>query len=342
MAAAINFKDWFSREKISCGLDIGTSAIKIVTLKTLKEKVELNSFDLEHSGDDLGAVLKKLVDASGVKTAGISVSGSSTVVRYADFPLMSEDELKESLKFEAQKYIPFPISEVSLDSFILKDNLPGNRMLILLAAVRKDFISQRVKTIQETGLKIESVDFDSLALVKAFNFNYPREEYGGEDNRAVGLLNVGASSSNLNILEDGIPVFSRDIRIAGNDITQKIQEALALDFESAERLKTGAEKGGLDKASAAIEQVFSDLAEQIRSSFDYYESQSSSSVNRIFLSGGGASFPDLKDKLAGILGAPVDYWDAFKKIEVPGTLDAGGIKALSAQMAVAVGLALPK
>jgi type IV pilus assembly protein PilM len=307
------FKDWFSREKISCGLDIGTQAIKMVTLKSSKDAIELTSFYLETAKpEEIPAALKKIADASGVKTVGISVSGPATVVRYVDFPQMSQEELQQSLKFEAQKYIPFPIDDVSLDSSLLKDNLPGARMLILLAAVKKEFINQRLKLIQDAGLAVDNVDFDSLALAKAFNFNYTKEEYGSAENKTVALINIGASMSNLNILDNGIPVLSRDIYIGGNNFIQP------------------------------IEPVFSDLAKDVRGSFDYYESQGASSVIKILLSGGGSKFPGLKDALATLLGIEVEYWDPLKKITIAVESDAEKIRASSAQLAVAVGLALPK
>ncbi|MDD4938587.1 MAG: type IV pilus assembly protein PilM [Candidatus Omnitrophica bacterium] len=337
----LRFKNLFSHEKFSCGLDIGTQAIKMVTLKAAKDEVELNSFGLEPIGQDLGAALKRIMDSTGIKTAGISVSGSSTVVRYADFPKMSEEELRQSVRFEAQKYIPFPISDVSLDSSVLKDDLPGGRMLVLLAAVKKDFISQRIKAIQEAGIRVENVDFDSLALVRTFNFNYPKEEFADEKNKTVALLNIGASISALNILEEGIPVFSRDIHIAGNNFTNKIRETLGLDPKAAEEMKVnpGKETG---KAAASAEAAISELAEQLRVSFDYYESQSSSSAGKIFLSGGSSRLSGLKERLSAILGSSVQDWDPLKKIKISQELDPAKAKELSGQFAVAVGLALSR
>lgn len=323
------------------GLDIGTSTVKLVELKVFKDKdiVELVRFDLEPIQADLTSLLKKI---SPPQSINISVSGISTVIRYIDFPRMSEDELKQALKFEAQKYIPFPINEVNLDSHILKEGLLDSKMLVLVAAVKKDFINQRLKLIQEAGIKADIVDLDSLALVNAFNFSYSEEERKDLKNKAVALLNIGASISNLSILENGLPVLSRDIYIAGNNITQKIQDIFSIDAKSAEELKLNIDKERMDKVVTAVDSVLSDLAKELRVSFDYYESQNSSSVVKILLSGGGSKFSGLKDMLANLLSIEVEYWDPLKQISIPGSFDSKQLKELSSQFAVAVGLALRK
>jgi len=247
---------------------------------------------------------------------------------------MSEDELKQSLKFEVQKFIPFPINEVNLDSYILRENLSENKMLVLIAAVKKEFINQRLKLIQEAGLKINTVDIDSLALVNAFKFNYPQDTDDTIKNRTVAILNIGASMSNLNILENGLPVLSRDIFLAGNNLTQKVQGPLGLDSQAA--------KEKANNAAGVVESELAGLAKELRESFDYYESQSASSVIKIFLSGGGSRFPGLKDMLANLLSIEVQNWDPFRQISIADTIDPEKLKALSNQLAVAVGLALRK
>jgi len=323
----------------SIGLDIGTSEVKLVELKFLKDAVELARFNLEPIQADLVSLLKRIAPSQAIN---ISVSGASTVIRYIDFPRMNEDELKQALRFEAQKYIPFPINEVNLDNYILKEDLSDNKMLVLVAAVKKEFINQRLKLIQEAGLKINIVDLDSLALINAFNFSYSKEEDADIKNKTIALLNIGASMSNLNILENGHPVLSRDIYIAGNNLTGRIQDATGIDLKSAEELKPDIDKEKLNKVITAAEPVISDLSKELRTSFDYYESQSASSVSKIFLSGGGSKFAGLKDILANLLSIEVEYWDSLRQISIADHIDSKEAKELSAQLAVAVGLALRK
>ena len=170
---SLKFKSKKSKEKFSAGLDIGAHSIKLVILKSHKDGAELCGFNIEPAELDVAPVLKKLTESNNIKSVNISVSGSGTLIRYINFPKMQEAELKQALKFEAQKHIPFSINEVDIDACILRDNLPDNKMLILLAAVKKEFISKRMKVIEEAGLKLNIIDVDSAALVNAFNFNFP-------------------------------------------------------------------------------------------------------------------------------------------------------------------------
>ncbi len=324
------------KEKFSLGLDIGTSQIKLVKLKLGKDTTELCAFAIEPFQDSPLAALKKIAAAEAVKKVNISVSGPAAIIRYVNLPRMNTEELRQSLKFEAEKHIPFPASEVNTDASILKADLPDNKMLVLIAAVKKEFVNQRIKLVEEAGLKVNAIDIDSLAIINAFNFNYP----GSDNPKAVGLLNIGATYSNLNILEGALPRLSRDIHIAGNSFTRKVSDALTLDKEPIEALKVSPDKEHADRSSASVDASFLQLVGEIRTSFDYYESQSASSVTKIFLSGGASLFPGLKDNLANMLGIEVDYWDPIKQLTLSSRVDREAIKAVSLELATAVGLSL--
>jgi type IV pilus assembly protein PilM len=338
---SLKFKSKRSKEKFSAGLDIGAHSIKLVILKSQKDAMELCGFNIEPAELDVVPVLKKLTENNNIKTVNISVSGSGTLIRYISFPKMAESELKQALQFEAQKHIPFPINEVAIDACILNENLPDDKMLILLAAVKKEFISQRMKAIEEAGLRLKIIDVDSVALVNAFNFNFPQDQTES-DHRAIALLNIGATVSNLTIVEDGVPRLSRDIYIAGNSCTQKLADYLGIEFKVAENFKINELKNNSENSAKVIEAIITSLANEERISFDYFESQGASSVSKIYLSGGGSRLFGLKDILMGLLGVDVDYWDPLEKLTVPEALREKKSELISSQLAVAVGLALRK
>ena len=130
-----------TKDKISVGLDIGTQVVKLVKLRFIQEVVELVDFALEPMQAEPIEVLKKLKISHGLEAVNIAFSGPATVIRDINFPKMSAAELKQALKFEVQKHIPFPVAEVNLDGCILKDDLPDNKMLVLLAAVKKEYMT---------------------------------------------------------------------------------------------------------------------------------------------------------------------------------------------------------
>lgn len=332
-----------AKEKFSVGLDIGSSAIKLVKLKFTKGAVEFCGFRLEpiQAGVSLAHTLRKIAQAEGIKSLNTCLSGPAAIIRYVTFPRMEAKELRQSLKFEASKLIPFPVEEVNLDSYILKQDLADNKMLVMLAAAKKEAINQQLKLTAEAGLKVNIMDIDSIALVNAFTFNYPLEN-NPQENKAVALLNIGAASTNLNILEGKIPYLSRDIHIASNNINQKIMETLNVDSSAAEKLKIDPDQAKLDTIKPAIESVASSLTREIRTSFDYYESQNASTIGRIFLSGGGSLLKDLKEALSRSLEIKIEYWDPLEKISISSKIDTKDFNVCLSQLAVAIGLALRK
>jgi type IV pilus assembly protein PilM len=328
----------FNKERVCFGLDIGTAAVKVAKFRFLNDVVELCGFDIEPVKLDLAETLRKLKEKHGWEAVNIGVSGSQTVIRYANFPRMSSQELKQALKFEAQKHIPFNVAEVNLDGCILKDDLADNKMLVLISAAKKELINQRIKLIENSGAVINSIDMDSIALVNAFNFNNPSFDF--TEHKAIALMNMGASVTNLDIIEGGIPRLSRDMHIASNNFNQKIMDMFDLDLGSAEKLKLNPDPERENKIKAAVESILVNLAGEVRTSFDYYESQSTSSVEKIFLSGGGSNFAGLKDMLSHLLGIEVEYWDPLKQVRLGENIDAQAVKGASSQLAIAVGLAL--
>jgi len=326
------------KEKFNIGLDIGTHSIKCVKLKCNADGSELVSYSIEEVQLDPIETLKKIKHEQEADLVNISFCGSSTVIRYVSFLKMNKNELKQALKFEAQKHIPFSLNDVNLDAEILKDDLPDNKMLVLIAAIKKELIQQRLKLLENSALRPNLVDIDSLALVNAFNYSYPKIET--PENKAVCLLNIGSNISNVNILCNGIPALSRDIHSAGANFTKKLMDIFSLDFKEAEKLKINPDGENANKVKAAIESVLTNLATEIRTSFDYYESQNTSNVVKIYLSGGTAKIPGLSEMLSACLGIQVEPWDPFKQVKVSENIDSAKLNQFSSQLNVAIGLAL--
>ena len=343
-----------TKDRFSIGLDIGTQLIKCIKLKISGSDIELMAVDVEASQLDPIEALKKIKHAQDADLVNISFCGSATVVRYVNFLRMSKAELKQALKFEAQEHIPFSLEEVNLDAEILKTDLPDNKMLVLIAALKKELIGQRLKSLDGAGLRPHIIDIDALALANAFNYNYPKIDC--PENKSICLLNIGATISNLSIMDNGALRLSRDIHFGGANFTKQLMDIFSIDFKVAEELKITPEGGaclparqGLasnpdaqiaNKIKASLESVLTDLAADIRTSFDYYESQHTSSVAKIFISGGGSKAAGLKEMLVNLLGMEVESWDPFKQIKISDQIDREKLNQFSSQLNVAVGLAL--
>ena len=239
----------FRKAKNLVGLDIGSSAVKLIELKEGKEgtfhlvKAGLETLSPEAIVD--GAIMDsslvvetitRLLASTGVKNpnVAVSVSGHSVIVKKIMLPTMPEEELSESIRWEAEQYVPFDINDVYLDYVVLDPGAVGETMGVLLVAAKKEKVDDFKNVVTQAGRQPSLVDVDAFALQNCYEVNY-----GADPGRVVALVNIGASVMNVNILAQGQTVFWRDITFGGNQFTDALQKAYSLNFEQAESLKKG-------------------------------------------------------------------------------------------------------
>jgi len=256
----------FGRTKGIIGLDIGSHAVKLVAMKPQRGD---NPYQLTHFGvaelpsesivegavvrpSDVAQVIRDLLSNNKIKGSRIAtaVSGHAVIVRRVTMPRMDEDELRESIVWEAEEYIPFDVDDVNLDFAILDENEEANEMDVVLVAAKRDRIDEFVAVIEEAGRQPAIVDVDAFALQNAFELNYPERQH--ED---VALLNMGASVINAAVLEEGRPVFWRDITLGVRQYVAALQREFMLDYFDAEEVLRRAGSG----ASAQDEQMDAEL-----------------------------------------------------------------------------------
>jgi type IV pilus assembly protein PilM len=332
------------KSKLSIGLDLGSSYIKAVKIEHTNNHYLIKDFILKKidSSSNLPILIKDTLEKinSQKVPVNISLSGQNVVCRYVTIPLLAEDEFKNALKFEITKYIPFSPQDIYFDGCILKKDTQQNKMLVLMVAAKKDYLNQHISLIKDVGFTVNLVHVDSLVLSDCFNFNFSKQPE--LTNKTVALLNIGSSFSNLNIMEESLTVLSRDIRIAGNDITLKISTDLSCSFEEAEKIKIQAstDENKLQSIKPSLENVLSLLAQELRISFDYYETQSISTVEKLYLCGGQLLIKDVADILTHLLGIETLVFNPLENFEFDKNLNVTEIKQASLQLAVALGLGL--
>jgi type IV pilus assembly protein PilM len=191
----------------------------------------------------LSNAIKDLWRGAGIKSkvAITSVAGTGAlVVRVIEVPKMTDSELQDNMKVDADRYIPFPPSEVVMDFKALRD-LPSDpdapNMEVLLAAAQQEIIDLHVKVVQSAKLDPRAIDVETIAATRALNL----ERRGGDGyidyNEVTGVVNLGATGAEISILRGDIVVFTRVVPNGGNAITQAISEGLGLPFTDAERVK---------------------------------------------------------------------------------------------------------
>jgi type IV pilus assembly protein PilM len=341
--------------KDSIGLDIGSSYIKAVKLKEAKGGYELELFHVHPLPPELivdGSIidslrlldsLKEMIKTAGIKTknAVIAISGhSSVIIKRISLPEMTEEELSESIKFEAEQYVPFDIEDVNLDFQIIGPKEEPGQMDVILVAVKKDIINEYISVVREVGLNPIIVDIGSFALENMYGINYEVES-----DRNIALLNIGASTVNMIILKGGISVFTRDSSLGSNLHTEALQREFNISYENAERLKRGesVENISPEDAKAVIESASEEILNEIIRSFDYYRSTTvHEDISEIVLSGGCSLIGNFASMIAERSGIETRLAEPFRNIKISKKFDMAYLGEIAPMMAVAVGLALRK
>ncbi|PKL51710.1 MAG: pilus assembly protein PilM [Nitrospira bacterium HGW-Nitrospira-1] len=341
--------------KDSIGLDIGSTYIKTVKLKEAKAGYELELFHahplppeliVEGSIIDsirLSSSLKEMVKAAGIKTknAVIAISGhSSVIIKRISLPEMTEEELSESIKFEAEQYVPFNIEDVNLDFQIIGPKEEAGQMDVILVAVKKDIINEYISVVKEAGLNPIIVDIGSFALENMYGINYETEP-----DKNAALLNIGASAINMIILKGGVSVFARDSSLGSNLHTEALQREFNISHENAERLKRGesVENVSPEDAQVVMASASEEILNEIMRSFDYYRSAViHEDISEIILSGGCSLIGNFVSMTAKRSGIKTRLVEPFRNIKIPRKFDMTYIEETAPMMAVAVGLALRK
>lgn len=345
----------FRRTKPVVGLDIGSSAVKVVELRRSGRTFKVVGFgSAPVPGDTIvdGAIIDaaavadaigRLLDASHIKTRDVvaSLSGNSVIVKKINLPVMTEAELSESIHWEAEQYIPFDIQDVNLDYQIISTHQGDGKgsMEVLLVAAKKDKITDYTDVIKKTGRTPVVMDVDAFAVQNAYEANYDIES-----GAVVALLNAGASGVNINIVSGEQSLFTRDISMGGNAFTEAIQKELGLTFDNAERVKKGEPVDGIEPADVApiLRTVSENLLLEIQKTFDFFKATAASDrIDRILVSGGTSRVDGFVERLGERFGAPVELFDPFRKIQIDATkFGIERMEDVAPTSAVAVGLAL--
>jgi type IV pilus assembly protein PilM len=340
-----------AKQKPLVGLDIGSSSIKSVELKSTKQGYELVSFGLEPLAQDTvvdGAIMDAplvagaigtIFDRQDIKTRAVAtaVSGHSVIVKRVSLPVMTDEELYDRIQSEASQHIPFDISDVNLDYQLLDS--AESQMDVLLVAVKKDKILNHTNVLAQAGKTPTVVDIDAFALQNCYEVNYDPDP-----TQTVALLNIGASVMNINIVRGGAPLFTRDVSVGGNQYTDALQKELDLSYEDAERLKKGEAVAGVNEEhrGTILRSVSDILILEIQKTFDFFRATASGeNIQRIYLAGGTARVPGLVDLLREEFALPVEELYPFRKIVInPGRHNEDQVRELAPRLAIAVGLAL--
>lgn len=327
----------------SVGIDIGASLIKMLQVSGPAEKPIITGMGFKDvsglSGAEISDSLKSIASESRIsaKEAVISLSGPSVIVRFITLPKMNESALKGAIRYEAEKFIPYNISDCVVDFQTLNKDDKENKFGILLVAAKKEYVQEKIKTVEKAGFSVRVVDVDSFAVTNAFLRNHKTID----PNKSYAVLNMGGVHTNLSILKGDIIHFVRDVAIGGNDFTFAISRRLGVDQKSAEELKLRPVKEKEQEIAECVKNSFNDLLDEIKLSFGYYENQAGKGVDEVYISGGSANMGGFKDAFEDALGVQPISWDPLEFMDVSAAgIDAEALSGVRSSFGIAAGLCL--
>lgn len=354
-------------ENSAIGVDIGSSSIKIVEIKRKGGKAVLETYgaialgpyaDLEAgkttnlSVEKIAVALQEVLKQSGVtgKSVAVSIPIQSSLIFTLDLPVtIGEDEIATIVPTEARKYIPVPITEVSIDYFILPKReqsfeemnnpeapiVPVDKINVLVVATQNDAVG-RYRSILSQGDLVPS--FFEIEIFSSIRANFEHEL------SPVLLMDFGASRTKLSVVEFGMVKSYHTIDRGGADITNSISKSLSIPFAEAEKMKKDfglygdpAEKTLADIIKVHIDYIFSETNNVLLG----YEKKNDRTISKVIFTGGGALLKGLREVAANNFRADIETGRPFSKVEAPAFLEKV-LLSMGPEFAVALGLALRK
>ncbi|MBX7172694.1 MAG: type IV pilus assembly protein PilM [Pyrinomonadaceae bacterium] len=345
----------FGKKKSVAGLDVGSSSIKAVELEGKINSLNLVSVGFENLPGDtvvdgqimelntVAEAIQSICQNYQIKATQVvtGVSGHSVIIKNIVLPPMSRDELEESIDWHAEEHIPYDLADVSLDYHVTEETPDATHVLI--AACKRERIDNIKQAIQLSGKQPVVIDVDTFALQNCYEINYQPSPTD-----VVTLLNIGASTMNINIVQGGRSLFTRDITVGGSQFTDVLQRSLGVSFQHAEAIKRGVAEAVENVEEKSIEPLMNNVMEtvamEIQKTFDFYRATDENGgvqVQKILISGGGSKLEGLAQQLSARLELPVEILDPFRQIKVDTRkFDPDYLSEIMPEMAVAVGLAL--
>lgn len=337
------------------GLDIGSSSIKIAELDVGRSGGKLVNFGIIptpssalNGGDitDASALsfaiqsLRSEIKASR-NAAAVGMFGTAVIVKKITIPRIDLKLVADQVKWESEQYIPFDPNSIALEHHVINPKSNSETMDILLIAAQKELVQAYFQVVQGAGLKMGVLDVSAFALANLFQFNY-----GNLKGQTVGIINVGASLTNLVVISSGEVVFSRDMPIGGQNYTNDLHKEMGISLQEAESLKLSAANGGTvpDEVHASINSTTEGLSEEIRNSFDFFSGSSEgSAISQVFYTGGGAATPGLIRQLGQATSLKFDWFNPFLRIASGNKkFNQGYLEKISPFCAISLGLSLRK
>ncbi len=342
------------------GIDISSTSVKVVELSQTDSGYRVESLaveplpanavtekniqDVEAVGESLVKALKK--SGSKCKLTALAVPGSSVITKIITMPAsLSDSELETQIELEADQYIPYPLEEINLDFQVLgaTQNNPDT-VDILLAASRSENVEMRTAVAEIAGLTAKLVDVEAYTIEKATSLILPQNPYTDDqedsDSFVIAVLDVGATMTSLNVIENGELIYTREQAFGGKQLTEEIMRRYGLAYEEAGRLKKA---GGLpdNYIPEVLEPFKENMAQQVSRFLQFfYTAGQHETVNMIALAGGCASIPGIDELISAQLDIETIIANPFAQMDLSNKVNSQALSNDAPALMIACGLAM--
>ncbi|MEX2178817.1 MAG: type IV pilus assembly protein PilM [Gemmatimonadaceae bacterium] len=315
----------FGRSKTTVGLDIGSGLIKVAVIDHSRKQPELTKVAIQPLVQDaivegevmdpgvVAEAIQAALSAAGVKSKKVvaAVGGRDVIIKPIQIERVKEQQARELMRWEAEQHVPFDMESVELDFQILDPDDDGLEMKVLLVAAKRELVEARMRVLTDAGLEPVLVDVDAFALHNAFELNYPDAMQG-----MVALLNIGHDVTNINILEDGVPILTRDLTLGTRHIRESLQRERGLGVEESEALLRSFDRS--PHVDAVLETRGEEFAVGIERAVAFLASntRNGAAVSAVYTCGGGARIPGLTVTLAARLRLAVELANPLASLTV--------------------------
>jgi type IV pilus assembly protein PilM len=339
----------FGRNKTTVGLDIGSGLIKVAVIDHSKREPELTRVavaplladaivegEVMDPGIVADAIQGALSDAGvTAKDVVTAVGGRDVIIKKISIERVKEQQARELMRWEAEQHVPFDMESVELDFQILDPEGEGVEMSVLLVAAKRELIESKVRVLTDAGLNPSIVDVEAFALHNAFELNHPTAMSG-----VVGLLNIGHDVTNINILDEGVPLLTRDLTVGTRRIREDLQRERGLSAEAAQQLIQGFDRS--PHLDSVIETRGEEIAVGVERAAAFLAQNSRAGAMRgLYTCGGGSRIPGLNDMLAARLRIKVQQANPLANLKVrDGALESLVTDEIAPLLMLPIGLAL--
>lgn len=345
---SFKYMDLFSKKSGYIGVDVGSSSVKMVQLEKKSGKIKLVTYGYSENKKEIGDgswtknvdFVANVIDKTYKEMEGTSEKAVASLPAFSVFSSIinlsnvEKKDLAQAINWEAKKFIPIPLEEMILDWKIVDKGTDKKNTKVFLTGSPKKLVKRYVSVFRKTIVNLASLETETFSLIRSLI---------GADKSTVMIVEIGANTTDISIVKEGIPALNRSLDVGGKTITKTISNSLNIGLDRAEQFKQDLGVSGFQGTGnvipATIASAINPIVNEVKYLLNLFQSKGTDKVEKIILSGGSATLPNIVDYLSEKLNMNVIIGDPWARIAYPKQLEPI-LKELGPSFSAAIGSAM--